>query len=89
MNEPLVSVIIPSFDRFDYLMNAIESINNQTYKNIEKIIVNDGSSDDRYYNFKFDNKTKVVNLEINQKNFTVMVQEVSEILVPIFLMVIF
>ena len=36
MNEPLVSVIIPSFDRFDYLMNAIESINNQTYKNIEK-----------------------------------------------------
>ena len=24
-----------------------------------KIIVNDGSSDDRYYNFKFDNKTKV------------------------------
>ena len=53
MSKPLVSVIIPSFERFDYLQNAICSINNQNYENLEIIIVNDCSKDSRYYNHKF------------------------------------
>ena len=40
-----VSVIIASYNRFDNLLKAIESVKKQTYKNIEIIVVNDTSSD--------------------------------------------
>lgn len=46
MSLPLVSVIIPTFNRAHVLKRAIDSVYNQTYKNIELIIVNDGSTDD-------------------------------------------
>ncbi len=42
---PKVSVIIPVFNGSNYLKKAIESVLNQTYSNIEIIIVNDGSQD--------------------------------------------
>ncbi len=45
MNEPLVSVILPVFNGEDYISDAIESVYKQTYKHIELIIINDGSSD--------------------------------------------
>ncbi len=47
MNDfyPLVSIIIPVYNGSDYMKEAIESALNQTYKNIEILIVNDGSSD--------------------------------------------
>lgn len=45
MNHPLVSVIMPVHNGERYLSEAIESILNQTYKNIEFIILNDGSTD--------------------------------------------
>ena len=47
--EDKVSVIIPSFERFEYLENAIESVENQSYQNFEIIVINDGSKDERYY----------------------------------------
>ena len=43
--SPLVSIIIPTYNRYDLLLEAIESIKNQTYKNFELIIVDDGSID--------------------------------------------
>lgn len=43
--DPLISVIIPVYNGEKYLSLAIESIINQTYKNLELIIINDGSSD--------------------------------------------
>ena len=47
MNEyPKISVIIPSYNSGKFLNEAIESVVNQTYKNLEIIIVNDGSIDD-------------------------------------------
>jgi len=43
--NPLVSIIIPVYNGANYLSEAIESAINQTYKNIEIIVVNDGSND--------------------------------------------
>lgn len=45
-DEPLVSVIVPVYNGQDYLENCIRSIREQTYGNLEIIIVNDGSTDD-------------------------------------------
>jgi|694.fasta_scaffold88206_4 glycosyltransferase involved in cell wall biosynthesis len=43
-----VSVIIATYNRHDYLLNAIKSIKTQTHKNIEIIVVNDGSTQLEY-----------------------------------------
>ncbi len=44
-NEPLVSVIIPIFNVEKYLRRCVNSIIKQTYKTLEIILVNDGSTD--------------------------------------------
>lgn len=43
---PKVSIIIPVFNGSNFLYEAIDSALNQTYENIEVIVVNDGSDDD-------------------------------------------
>jgi len=43
--SPLVSVVLPVFNAQEYLVEAIESILGQTFKNYELIIINDGSED--------------------------------------------
>jgi len=45
MNQPLVSIIVPCFNQAQFLSDALESVLQQTYKNWECIIVNDGSPD--------------------------------------------
>lgn len=42
---PLVTVIVPSYNHELYITKCIESIINQTYKNIELIVIDDGSTD--------------------------------------------
>lgn len=43
--NPLVSVVIPSYNYADYVEEAVESVLSQTYDSIELIIINDGSTD--------------------------------------------
>ena len=44
-NIPLISVIVPVYKVFDYLNRCIESLVNQTYQNIEILLIDDGSTD--------------------------------------------
>jgi len=43
--NPLISVILPSYNQAEYLKEALDSIIAQTYTNWEAIVINDGSKD--------------------------------------------
>lgn len=46
MHNPLISIVIPVYNGSNYMREAIDSALAQTYRNIEIIVVNDGSRDD-------------------------------------------
>lgn len=60
-----VSILVPIFNTGPYLHKCIDSICNQSYKDIEIILINDGSTDDSLYiceHFrKIDNRIKLIN----------------------------
>ena len=43
--EELISIVVPIYKVEDYIDKCIESIINQTYKNVEILLIDDGSSD--------------------------------------------
>lgn len=63
-DEPLISIIVPVYNVEKYLYKCVDSIISQTYKNIEIILVDDGSPDrcgdicDRYA--ETDSRVKVI-----------------------------
>lgn len=67
MDEKLVSVIIPAYNIEDYIGRCLDSVISQTYKNLEIIVVDDGSRDhtgeilDNYA--KKDRRIKVIHKE--------------------------
>ena len=42
---PLISVIVPIYNVVDYLQRCVDSIRKQSYRNLEIILVDDGSTD--------------------------------------------
>ena len=48
IKQPLVSVVMPVYNAGDYLVEAINSIRKQTFKNWEMVCVDDGSNDKSY-----------------------------------------
>ncbi|WP_018479669.1 glycosyltransferase family 2 protein [Pontibacter roseus] len=47
-HEPLVSVIIPTYKRSEFILRALKSVINQTYKNIEILIVDDNNGNNEH-----------------------------------------
>jgi len=70
MNKPDISVILPTFNRGNIVNHAIDSILNQTFNNLELIIINDASTDNTKQILneyqKKDPRIKIIN---NQKNY--------------------
>lgn len=67
--EGLVSVIIPTYNRYELLNHSIKSVLANTYTNIETIVINDCSTDTRYYSGELEKyeKTSVIHLPVNQR----------------------
>lgn len=45
MNQPLVTIIIPAYNAASYLCRAIDSLLAQTWKQLEVLVIDDGSTD--------------------------------------------
>lgn len=73
MSEPLVSVMVPAYNHEKYVGETIESVINQSYTNIEFIVIDDGSIDQTATVIKsYENKCKgrfAKNSFIFNKNF--------------------
>ena len=52
-NNPLISIIVKSYNKKDIILKSIRSIQNQSLKNIEIIIVDDGSTDNSQKIYKY------------------------------------
>ena len=69
-NEPLVSVIMPVYNAEEFLDKSVSSVINQTYKNLEILLIDDCSTDNSYNILKEyankDNRIKVFHNEQNK-----------------------
>lgn len=66
---PLVSVVIPVYNRQATIQRAVDSVLNQTYSNIEVLVVDDGSTDNSLEMLKKydnDNRVKIFCQKLNQ-----------------------
>ncbi|MBQ0074882.1 MAG: glycosyltransferase family 2 protein [Prevotella sp.] len=71
MNKPLVSVIVPNYRHHKFLEQRLDSILNQTYQEIEVIIIDDCSNDNgasKEIIERYRNNEKVSNIIYNSQN---------------------
>jgi len=70
MNEslPKVSIVLPTYNGAKYIRQSIDSCLNQTYKNIELIIVDDGSVDETPEIIKYYQDERIRYLRHNENN---------------------
>ena len=68
-NEPLVSVIMPVYNAEEFLDKSVSSVINQTYKNLEILLIDDCSTDNSYDILKeYANKDNRIKLFHNKQN---------------------
>jgi glycosyltransferase involved in cell wall biosynthesis len=69
MQNPLVSVLVPCYNVSAYVVNAIQSILDQTYTNLEVLIIDDASTDDTLRKIKSfnDSRIRVIEFKDNTK----------------------
>ena len=68
-NNPLVSILIPTYNSVDFVEDTVRSIMNQTYTNIEIVIVDDASTDGTMKILeKLSKEDKRIKLSQNKKN---------------------
>ena len=67
-NHPLFSVLIANYNNSKYLMNAIESVRQQTYTNWEIILVDDASTDNSCELYKELEKDERIHIYYNEQN---------------------
>jgi glycosyltransferase involved in cell wall biosynthesis len=72
MSEELISIIIPTYNRFINVLQAIQSALHQTYKNIEVIVIDDCSTQKEYRNvleslFKNEPRVKIIHCLENMR----------------------
>lgn len=64
--KPLVSVIIPTYNRSNIILETLNRVLEQTYTNIEIIVISDGSTDDTKNIIEKKNDNRVTFVELNQ-----------------------
>jgi len=70
--NPLVSIITPTYNQAEYLEQAIESVLNQDYPNIEYLVINDGSTDNTESVLrKYDGRIKWITQPNSRENPTI------------------
>lgn len=74
MNKELISVIIPAYNSEKYIERCVDSVKNQTYKKLEIIIINDGSTDNTGNLIsdiaKSDSRIKIINQDNHGVSYT-------------------
>lgn len=62
---PIISVLIPVYNGMPYIVNAVESVLNQTFQDFELLIINDGSEDGTadFLNSLSDSRIRVIHQE--------------------------
>ncbi len=63
---PLISVVIPVYNREKYIKNCLDIMMSQSYKNLEIIVVNDGSTDGSVDIIQQYSIVKLINLKKNR-----------------------
>ena len=67
-NQPLFSVLIANYNNGKYLMDAIESVRQQTYTNWEIILVDDCSTDNSHELYKELEQDERIHIFLNDQN---------------------
>ncbi|HKP81863.1 MAG TPA: glycosyltransferase [Pyrinomonadaceae bacterium] len=68
MQRPLVTIIIPTFNRLNWIPVCLDSIKAQTYPNIETLVIDDGSTDGTVEWLKSQPDYQFAQLHVQPKN---------------------